>query len=418
MFVIIQIPFVDFRLLKKEEEEEKTFFFPHQFIKRAKGRICYRYFGFSKGRYNSDDLHPSEQNFFDSQKLLKIKYNSEDKYKYKLIFARLFADDFFFHFDIGIRIQFKNATDKIDLSSLGQNLFDKNIFVPSKQNRAGGPFNIFSLRQYIESLYLYATTHTKSLHCINANHLYLGFGKIAVFCQCRNNENIKENISLKKIIDDEDIYLQKATLRYSSDATHLWLIGAYNPEGETKDFLRRLRICLLKLNNYREGLDGIFKYLLHDDINFNDLHDLLYAKLNNLLKLLKQKKYYGIEGQYIMDRAVTIENEVYSGSWNEYKQKIIFYRNKIKRKSNGYIDYDRLLMEVEKLKEELRILKKSDGIDVLIEEMAQLRKAIEKKDNNKIIRSCGKQLLDTATNYGFSQLAGIAFTQLRTVLGA
>ena len=72
MFIIAQIPFVDFRLLSKEEFTDCIF--PNTFPKKMSKSTYYRYFGEEKNRYMPNQLPLSERQFFDAHKILHSDY--------------------------------------------------------------------------------------------------------------------------------------------------------------------------------------------------------------------------------------------------------------------------------------------------------------------------------------------------------
>jgi len=250
-------------------------------------------------------------------------------------------------------------------------------------------------------------------------------------------------------LDYDDVLIQKATLNYQSHAVHLWLFEKRNLWGETKDLLRRLRICLLKLNAYREGLNGIFQYLSRNDIIVDSLSELLLSKFTLLLDILSRDQYYGVNGRNIMDRIIAKECALYYESWEETKQKLRYFvkrMNSPKKNTiinqgelimgdqynakqagiqgpqsgtnatvNLYmihnandIDFEKMILEVGLLKKYLRECEPNDENDILIGELSKLNQALEQKDENKVItvvKSCGKQLFDIAKRIGCSLIA-------------
>ena len=159
MFIIIQIPFVDLRLLQKQKSEAS--FFPNQFANRTNKPVYYRHFGAKHYRNNSENLPTSEHSFFDSYNLLKLNkaVNNAAGWRCRLVFARLFADDFFFHFDIGVRVKANNEGDVLKLMPIIQHFFKEELFVSAKKITSNRKYNLYTLRQYLESVYLYATTY-------------------------------------------------------------------------------------------------------------------------------------------------------------------------------------------------------------------------------------------------------------------
>ena len=264
---------------------------------------------------------------------------------------------------------------------------------------------------------------------------------------------------MTQFIDDTDDYyegvcIQKATLSYRHDSFHLWFLKSNALYGEEKDLLRRLRICLLKLNNYREGLEGVFGHLKQTEED--DFSELLHIKFSQMLNLLQRDRYFGVDGKDIMDDVVTRESTLYYQSWAENIHMLKYYISKIENAktqklqyaggikmgdtyniqqagnvgpqaganstvtqvinntANG-VEYEKIMIEIEMLKKHLRAEASSDDNDILIGELTHLNKALEKKDEKKavsVLKTCGAQLLDIAKRIGCSLAAAYISGQL------
>ena len=348
MFVIMQIPFVDKRLLSKTKSD--SFLFPNE--RGQNNSAFYRHIGPKGFRNEFSSLPLSEHNFFGGKRLLKIEPNIN--YKYKIIFSRLYVDDFFLQFDIGIDIDTDSLREPINLLNLIKHLTQNDIFlawkyidkngaknyknaqkVKSKEESAEiykveTSFNFFSLQKHIESLYIYATTKTKEFkQAINENHLH--FGAPAIFFQYTPYECSINNKHFTNIINEKNYSVNKTThictVNGSSFPVHLWFLSNYVTRGPTRDVLRRIRLCMLKLNCFREGLKGIFDYLDKSDSEFADVSDKVFIKFKNLKERLVGEEYYGVNGKEMMDLALKCEKDTHSSSWNENMSKIDFYLN-------------------------------------------------------------------------------------------
>lgn len=448
MFIIIQFPFVDLRLLDKHTYKDTSFLFPNQLGNLGKSPIYYHYFGYNRFRYNFDQLPSSEHSFFQNQKLLKMVQTPD--YKYKLVFTRLFTDDFFFHFDIGIRVTPKNNSDKINVAQLIGKLLTENIFTTLGSFSKHSNYSFLALQQYIASLYVYATTNAKNPLRNNTSYLY--FGKPAIYCQYSENKCRIQNNGMVQFDIDQQIRMYKSTRRCENSAVHLWLTSKPDSGGDTIDMLRRLRICILKLHNYREGLDGVFQYLKRNEYNCHTASELLIQQFTYLLGLLERDKHFGIGGKQIMDLAIEKEKVLYYDSWEENLSKIKFYLSKIEAfrnqkmevkmgdiyiakqvgaqgqgaganstynqeyfESNTVLDYAAILRETGIIKHYLRNSEVNDNNDILMGELSQINKSAEQKDDKRILSilgSIGNQIIDITKRTGCSVLAGIISSQL------
>ena len=310
IFIIIQIPFVDFRLLKNEKNEK--YFFPHTWTREP---IYYRFFGHKTIRKNSDSFPLCEQTFYKPQKPKKIfSYINHDSINAKIVFTRLLSDNFFFHIDIGIKII--NANNKTDPIQTINNLFSKGfLYAPPLKKIL--PFSIKEFHTYIENLYNYATTYICNKvyleELMDKTNLY--FGKPAVYCQGSFYKINKTELKTIHEIDD-NIVLYKGNLKIPAFNAHLWIMQKNNFNGVIKDQLRNLRICLLLLHNYREGLIGIFKYLGKNSLESCNV-DNIKIMFAYLLRRLNESKLYGYDGKHIMDDAIKNDSYIFYETWDK-----------------------------------------------------------------------------------------------------
>lgn len=78
MFIITQIPFVDFRLISDKDyagDKDSGCFFPNIFLNYLGRSKYYRFLRARKKRYAPSELPISERNFFNPQKAIKMKSN-------------------------------------------------------------------------------------------------------------------------------------------------------------------------------------------------------------------------------------------------------------------------------------------------------------------------------------------------------
>ena len=181
----------------------------------------------------------------------------------------------------------------------------------------------------------------------------------------------------------------------------------------------------LKLNNYREGLNGIFHLFSVGDLKTINCSDLVHSKFSQLLCIIDKDGYYGVEGKFIMDYFTPKEGVLYYNNWDEIRRKIEFFLEKMKGGAmvtniNGpigvlvqggefsgiaevnqifdnKIEYGEIIGEVDKLKKYLCEVESTDDNHELIKKLEELEKASDEKDNDKIIKiikSCGKKIID------------------------
>lgn len=318
MFIVLQFPFVDLRLIQKQEG--KQFFYPNKFKERTSKKVYYRHFGSKHYREKTDGLPQSEYCFYNSKKILKLDESIAPNCT--LVFARLFAEEFFFHFDIGIRVT-DNSEQQIDLLKYIEELLKKNIFITLGNICNESSLNIESIKSYIESLYIYATTYTDA-YVKSKDTVSLTFGSPAVFCQYSSGSYIIRNKGLKTINIDNFV-LKKTTINLRSTLSHVWITEKYDSYGETKEYLRNLRICLMKLYNYREGLSAVFQFLEFVNDFDNLKSDIICIEFNYLRNLLKKPKYRGVSGKEIMDMALEGDRTLYNDAWENHIERLNYY---------------------------------------------------------------------------------------------
>ncbi len=330
MFIIIQIPFVDLRVIQKADARQC--FFPHKFMNRTGKKVYFRHFGSKHFRQHADGLPQSECCYFDARRMIKL--NNIDLSS-RLVFARLFAEDFFLHFDIGIRIS--NHIDQKDLMDIIKKIVTDNIFIiPNLNKKESGKektiCSLNSIQKYIESLYMYATSYISNnindYRMLKKDAINLSFGNPSIFCQYKCSDGIMQDFSNKIINLDNCLDVYKTTMNNYLYLVHVWIAGKKKDTGETKDVLRRLRICLLKLHNYREGLMCLFQFLDNRNPREDDKYsDILCIKFKYLLQLLKRTTHYGMQGKHIMDLALQTEKDIYYENWEDHIERLEYYYN-------------------------------------------------------------------------------------------
>ncbi len=326
MFITLQIPFVDLRLLRADRDP--NCFFPHTWVS---GPGYYRHFGARHGRTDCEELPPPEHTFFQAKRMLtSLRHETLNT---RLVYARLFADRFFFHFDIGIKVFEYGAAQK-PLPLLQDLWKHGRLHAPSlKQKQIS--LNEHSLWPYIKDLYLYATTYVKAYPSPVSEKPELYFGRAAVFCQCSLQPGPEKGFRKIHTLDNR-LTLYQGSLPLPRFSMPVWLMQKHNDGGVTKDKLRKLRICLLKLHNYREGLTGVFRFLdaqigAPETLNLDELR----VEFKYLMRLLRRESLYGVPGKRIMDYALDGEKYAHRENWEELLSNLEEYYDRIKELQHG-----------------------------------------------------------------------------------
>jgi len=137
-----------------------------------------------------------------------------------------------------------------------------------------------------------------------------------------------------------------------------------------------------------------------NNINFVIVEGIKVDKLEIIAKTYNIKKELIMGSQY-KAKQVAIQGEQ-AGKYATVNQ--FFFE------ANENIDHESLMKDIDLLRNHLRKEEPSDENDILIGEVAQLRKATEEKDNNKIsdiLQKTGVKILDIAQRVGCHMLANI-----------
>lgn len=323
MFISVQIPFVDFRIIRDVQPEH--YFFPNYFpIKQINNRTYYRCFGPKAIRGNCLQVPVSEQSYFDSHSTLKLKL-SDNPYNARVVFTRLYTDKYFFHFDIGIRVESKNVMGE-DVETLLSNLLSNLYTVDRRPSENKQKVTFPQFIDYLRKLYIYATTHLKlpiTDAQISAATIKIMFGKVGIFVKDNKkvliynnfvNANLENNISLKV----KNVFINNDSNIHSN----IWLISKMD-----RDIVRELSICLSKLHCFRECIHLTLEYLgSFKDYGLLDTQKLK-RQFHYFTQLYNRDCYHGQSIYNIEDAAFEANIIVDGVTWDNYYQTIIFYRN-------------------------------------------------------------------------------------------
>ena len=316
MFITVQMPFVDFRLLDKNPS--KNYFYPNFFMQKGTAnKTYYRFLGSRAARTQSLNLPLSEKEFFDSTNSLKLKI-AENNYNASIIFSRLYCDRFFFHFDFGIKIESEKVKNK-DILKVVNDIFSA-IYTNDRRPDIKNPIiNFPDIKQYLIAIYRYATTYTNAEISDDENKMLdskILFGKLGVFINCNKSDIISESFHPVFPNDTEyKIYVCSSCIKQIQ--SDIWIIDKPDiPQ------IRELRICLSKLHCFKECLFLTTKYL----DNFKDDSLLNIADISQqfefINRLYKKDSYYGFKIESIESAAFSANLSADVVTWDDYKNKI------------------------------------------------------------------------------------------------
>lgn len=320
MFIIAQIPFVDFRLLSSEKDKYNDCFFPNTFNKVTYKPIYYRFFGEEKNRYSPNQLPLSERQFFNAHRAIHINsqaFIGESFYHPTLLFSRLFEEAQFFHFDIGIREIFKNNFKRHDFNRFINEFLKSPFFeVNGKYDTTNKQYTFIELVEQIKQMYLYATK-SKQVEELNDNFSQIVLGCPALFVTYDKNE-IHSFGNAKEVKINNGIKVRYNMISIKHSFVSVWFIGK---DGISKydQELRNLRIYLSKLHVYKEATRLILDKLKYNISNELDMHKVI-TFFEYMLSLIEREKYYGYNNTDFWKIVFDVDNTYNNVSWNEYRR--------------------------------------------------------------------------------------------------
>ena len=245
MFIISQIPFVDFRLLSNDLSKYEDCIFPNTFEKNMLNPIYYRFLGEEKNRYSPNQLPMAERQFFNAHKTLYIDnmaFIGNGIYHPQLLFSRLFEEAQSFHFDIGIRETLKNSIYRRDLDIFIKDFLNSKFFcINNRYDNTEMKYNLIELSAQIKQIYLYATKRKGAKHHINySSQIVLGYP--ALFITYDKNE-VHSFGNAKEIKINKSIKVRYNLISLNHSFLGVWFIGK-NDISKYNQELRNLRIYL------------------------------------------------------------------------------------------------------------------------------------------------------------------------------
>lgn len=320
MFIIAQIPFVDFRLLSNEKEKYNDCFFPNTFNKVTYKPIYYRFFGEEKNRFSPNQLPVSERQFFNAHKIIHINgqaFVGNGIYYPTLLFSRLFEEAQFFHFDIGIRETFKNNFNRNNLNRFIKDFLMSPFFeINGKYDKTKKQYNFIELVEQIKNIYLYATK-SKQVEEHNDNFSEIVLGYPALFITYDKDE-IHSFGNAKEVKINKSIEVRYDLISINHSFVSVWFIGK-NDVSKYNQELRNLRIYLSKLHVYKESTRIILNSLKYNITNKLDMHKII-TFFKYILSLMDREMYYGYNNIDFWKIVFDVDNIYNSVSWNEYRQ--------------------------------------------------------------------------------------------------
>lgn len=320
MFIIAQIPFVDFRLLSSKKNKYDDCFFPNTFNKITYKPIYYRLFGEEKNRYSPNQLPISERQFFNAHRAIHINsqaFVGGGFYHPTLLFSRLFEEAYLFHFDIGIRETFKNNFNRCDFNRFIKEFLKSPFFeINRKYDTTNKQYNFIELADQIKKIYLYATKSKKvEEHNDNLSQIVLGYPALFI---TYDKDEIHSFGNAKEVKINSGIKVRYDLISINHTFVSVWYIGKrdiskYNQE------LRNLRIYLSKLHAYKEATHVILNYLKYNATNELDMHRVV-TFFENILFLIDREKYYGYNNTDFWKIVFDVDNTYNNVSWNEYRR--------------------------------------------------------------------------------------------------
>lgn len=376
MFIIAQIPFVDFRLLSNDNRNYDDCIFPNTFNKVASKPIYYRFLGEEKNRYLPNQLPTSERQFFNAHKVLHINkqaFVGNNIYYPSLLFSRLFEEAQSFHFDIGIREVFNNSLNRRDMNRFIKDFLMSRFFsINSKYDKSQKQYNFIELTEQIKSIYLYATKSKKvNEHNDNLRQVVLGYP--ALFITYDKNE-IHSFGNAKEVRINTGIKVRYNLISINHTFVSVWFIGKkdiskYNQE------LRNLRIYLSKLHSYKEATHIILDNLKYNATTELDMHRVV-TFFENILFLIDREKYYGYNNTDFWKVVFDVDNTYNNVSWNEYRQ---YMNAKIQEVANMSTKSNTIIVKDSTVKGS--IVTDSTNVQINNEEQNEIEESIKKFDD-------------------------------------
>lgn len=320
MFIITQIPFVDFRLIAEETDE--GCFFPNTFDDNFDRARYYRFLGEGTPRSSPDELPLSERNFFNSRKAVYLNPDIIFENGFcipRLVFSRFFADTHSFHFDCGIKEMCKGDVSQQNLHKFVENFLQTPLFGINRNfEKEQRYYSLLRLARKIKEIYLYATTSKKNPPKRDySSQIALGYPSIFLVYDKKEVHSFGE---AKTVHLENGIKVRHELVPVKNTFVDVWYIGRDGASKRSPE-LRNLRIYLSKLHAYKETTRVILDYIDRHGSKDLDLHKL-GVFLGCMLKQMGRARCYGYSNRDFWEAAFYVDNKYNRVSWDNYKLRI------------------------------------------------------------------------------------------------
>lgn len=320
MFIIAQIPFVDFRLVAKKTDA--GCFFPNIFDDNFERVRYYRFLGEGAPRSKPDELPPAERNFFNARKAVHLNPDIFFENGFcipRLVFSRFFADMHSFHFDIGIKEMCKGDVSQRDLHKFIENFMQTPLFGINRNfEKEEKHYSLLGLARKIKEIYLYATTSKKKQPKQNyASQIVLGYPSIFLIYDKKEVHSFGE---ARAVHLENGIKVRHELVPVKNTLVDVWYIGRDGASKRSPE-LRNLRIYLSKLHAHKEATRVLLDYVNKYGNEGLDLHKLGLF-LGYMLKQMGRGQNYGYNNRDFWEAAFYIDNKYNHASWDDYKMRI------------------------------------------------------------------------------------------------
>ncbi|MDO6427563.1 hypothetical protein Q4489_11085 [Thalassotalea sp. 1_MG-2023] len=345
MLITVQFPICDIRRFSEEDKSKLPYpVWPMAefgtYI-RSTGKIIARPLGGLKSWVG-------ENKVCDAKNALKFPsgftgYKSLPQYKVKPIFRRFYFDGKISgKYEIGFEI--KAASGKLnisghELSSLILEVLQTKIKLPFS-SQTDKPRAINELPASLRKFYTFSTSYYSPI--ASPKNKLIKASPPLIFIETSSNETVRSNFNVRNFTEFNNlgVNLNHSYLKHSNSIYRIWHL--HTQTGSYK-IARELRLTLLRLNAFREGLLFLVNSILTKAINpapFSDFSSELQLYFNKVAPLcFKLPKNF--ENSDLLDVIYQTENQVMSSEIQELKEimkDVIQFRQQILSKTEKLLD--------------------------------------------------------------------------------
>ena len=338
MFVVIQFPFADIRPFLPED----THHLPVPAWPMPEPDIGFlRYFGAIKPRRRGGISDwPGEESYGRAKRALRFmphfgnldKDGSAGIFRQRYCaFRRLMADgQAVARLELGVGYRrYRNPADPMDgaacLAFIRSN-FDTPVRVPgSQRNFVSGMLFGGAVERHLAQMYLKATTsHDDDGQLKSTEKWWVKAGTPLTLIEYvidRDVAVLPSGCKAVTTLKDPSVDLAYCRLEFHGRRLGVWLLGI-RPGETNMDFLRRLRINLLRLHAEKEGIKHVLRLIGQERVNFNpdtakndtiNPWQHLQDYLDRATRFLSKKSFYGLPQSDILAAAQDFEEIVSEG---------------------------------------------------------------------------------------------------------